>query len=80
VKPLFSEQNHDINFNRRSVSEVNTIDFFPAGQNFHSPLHAGIMTETFYVFPHCLHTNSDFSSKKVAHFTAPPLNSATRVN
>jgi hypothetical protein len=25
-----------------------------------------------FVFPHCLHTNSDFSSKNAAHFTAPP--------
>jgi hypothetical protein len=71
-KPLFWEQNHEINLNRRPASEASTIDFFPTGQNVHSPLKAGITTEMFYVFPHCLHTNSGSFSKKAAHFTAPP--------
>jgi hypothetical protein len=71
-KQLFWEQNHKINLNRRPASEVSIADLYPTGQVVHYPLSAGIMTEVYYAFPHCLHTNSDFSSKKAAHFTAPP--------
>lgn len=71
-KPLFWEQNHEINLNRRLASIVSTIEFFTTGHTVYSSLNAGIMAEMFYAFPYCLHTNSEFSLMKAAHFTAPP--------
>ena len=69
---MFWEQNHEINLNRRPASVVRTIDFFPTGQSVYSSLRVDIMAEMFDVFPHYLHTNSEFSSKKALHFAANP--------